>query len=170
MKRPPEAHQRGTGAQHGAVRKGAQGDDAEPVLAVDAASSRTLLCVGFGPLLRRLREGFGITRPQLVTRSRLGPSTVSDIEDGNIYVSMETGTRYAFGLGVELWKITLLAQAEAEARAARGGTGTAAASGTAAEDEGPISRCEFTRRVAALLRACPEVAALLRTRSRSRRR
>ncbi len=159
----------GAGARHGAVRKRPHADAAEPVLAVDMQHTRTVLCVGFGILLRRLREGFGISRAEIVARSGLAPSTVSDIEDRRMYVSIESGERFAFALGVELWKITLVAEAEAAARVVRAGTGGAVADSTAAEDRSPISPCEFTRRVAALLRASPEVAAFLRTRARRRR-
>ena len=124
-------------------------------LAVDEKTTRTVVCARTRCILLRMGRGFGIT-PESLRASGIPASTLADIEAGRHFFTLETAPRYAHALGVEYWTVTLLAEKgppEPEADQALE----------------PISVCEFTRRVVALLAQVPEVRALLVLRTRAAR-
>ena len=83
-----------------------------PAAAQNSPDGVTESAAAFGPRLRRLRQGAGLTLKQLAERASLASSTISKIENDRMSPTYDVLLRLAGGLGIDL--SSLLAGASPE--------------------------------------------------------
>lgn len=73
-----------------------------PAAAQNSPDGVTESAAAFGPRLRRLRQGAGLTLKQLAERASLASSTISKIENDRMSPTYDVLLRLAGGLGIDL--------------------------------------------------------------------
>ena len=81
-----------------------------PGLAVDAETSRTVVSRRFGPFMKCLRLGSGMSQEEVDAASGVGRHTIGDIENRKTHATIESGKRLAHAFKLKLWMLLLLAE------------------------------------------------------------
>ncbi len=110
-----------------------------PGLALDAECTRTVACRRFGPLVKCLRLGRGMTQDDLEAACGVKRRTVGDTEQRKTHATIESGKRMSHGLRLKLWMLLIVIEDDEDA-------------GPDTLPGRPITREEFLRRVRRRLR------------------